>query len=396
MLLVREMYTTFLYFNQPACSSEVHPCLLGYFPSSRRLSSTSVVFSEDLHDALESKPLWDVLTSSEHLPELGSRQLLDVQALVAGDAGGHVSFLLGVDDVQAWHGLDSKLLGHLLRQVLGVVGAVEVLSVQAGLASGHVSSDDEVGASVVLPDDHVLDRLPRTRHVHAVRQVGPVDLWVGGLLLEHLVGSVPHHARDVVVLGWSAGRVDEDNAVASDVVGVESSREELVVSLVDRVPALEGHNVDVGWEHLPDLGWGLAGEDSRRLLEPVDLSSQVDAAPLHGDRLNTRVLEGAGAVALLRLERLVWLVGRRDLHDREVLALVGQQDVHSRGEGLVGGVHDNGQAEEQARRHSHGLHDGLVLLLVHESGERGEPSDGQELDVAGVPVAALDGPSLPM
>mmetsp|Transcript_7158 Transcript_7158/g.25944 ORF Transcript_7158/g.25944 Transcript_7158/m.25944 type:complete len:411 (-) Transcript_7158:345-1577(-) len=354
----------------------------------------SAAFPEDFDDGLEGEPLWDVLPGPEHLPELRSGELLDGEALVRSDVGGDVALLLGVHDVQRRHGLDPELLAVGLGEVLGVVGAVKVLAIQAGLAAGHVPADDEVGAPVVLPDDHVLDGLPGSGHVHRVGQVGPVHLWVRGLLLEDLVGPVPDDARDVVVLGGAAGRVDQDHAVVPDVLGVQGPGEQLVVRLVHRVAALEGHDVDVGGEHGPHLGGGLAGEDPRGELQTVNLSSHVRASPLHGDHLDSRVLERGGAVALLRLQRLVGLVGGLDLHDGEVLAVVREQDLHSRGEGVVVGVHDDGKAEEQAAREPHGLHHGLVLLLVHEPLERGEPSDHQELHVAGVPVAELDGPAL--
>jgi len=69
---------------------------------------------------------------------------------------------------------------------LRVVGAVEVLAVDAGLAARHVAADDEVRAAVVLADDHVLDGLAGARHVHGVGQVRPRDARVLRLLLQDL------------------------------------------------------------------------------------------------------------------------------------------------------------------------------------------------------------------
>merc|ERR1719375_2961889 len=102
------------------------------------------VLPEDLNDGLEGEPLWDVLPGPEHLPELRSGELLDGEALVRSDVGGDVALLLGVHDVQRRHGLDPELLAVGLGEVLGVVGAVKVLVIQAGLAAGHVPADDEV------------------------------------------------------------------------------------------------------------------------------------------------------------------------------------------------------------------------------------------------------------
>lgn len=52
-------------------------------------------------------------------------------------------------------------------------------------------TDDEVGASVVLADHHVLEGLAGAGHVHRVGQVGPVDARVLRLLLQHL-----HHQKE--------------------------------------------------------------------------------------------------------------------------------------------------------------------------------------------------------
>ena len=46
----------------------------------------------------------------------------------------------------------------------------------------------------------MLDGFPGPRHVHAVGQVGPPQLGVAHLLLQHLVGAEPHNPRDVIIL----------------------------------------------------------------------------------------------------------------------------------------------------------------------------------------------------
>ena len=43
--------------------------------------------------------------------------------------------------------LHAELRSVLLRKVLGIVRSIEVVTSQAALAAGHVSSDDEVSAS---------------------------------------------------------------------------------------------------------------------------------------------------------------------------------------------------------------------------------------------------------
>lgn len=46
----------------------------------------------------------------------------------------------------------------------------------------------------------MLDGFPGPRHVHAVGQVGPPQLGVAHLLLQHLVGAEPHNPWDVIIL----------------------------------------------------------------------------------------------------------------------------------------------------------------------------------------------------
>ena len=54
--------------------------------------------------------------------------------------------------------------------------------------------------TVVLADDHVLDGLPGSGHVHRVGQIRPPQAGVGGLRLEHLVRQEADLPGDVVVL----------------------------------------------------------------------------------------------------------------------------------------------------------------------------------------------------
>lgn len=54
--------------------------------------------------------------------------------------------------------------------------------------------------TVVLADDHVLNGLPGSCHVHGVGQVCPADGRVVDFLLEHLISVVAHNAWDVIIL----------------------------------------------------------------------------------------------------------------------------------------------------------------------------------------------------
>mmetsp|Transcript_22925 Transcript_22925/g.43643 ORF Transcript_22925/g.43643 Transcript_22925/m.43643 type:complete len:264 (+) Transcript_22925:71-862(+) len=205
-----------------------------------------LVGAQNFHNRLECKPLWDVLTATQHLAELGPRKVLAGQTLGLSYVRGDVPLLLCIAQVQRRHRLHSHLGGLGLGQVLGIVCAVEVLAVKARLRASHVAPDDEVGASVVLADDHVLDGFTGSCHVHGVRQVGPENLGVGRLLLQHLVRLVAHCTGDVISLGGAAGGVHEDHGPVAHVVGVKRAGEELVVRAVHGVAALERHHVHAG------------------------------------------------------------------------------------------------------------------------------------------------------
>jgi len=232
-------------------------------------SDCLLVISEDLDDRLEGEPFGDVLSSSEHLSELGSGQFLEIEVLFLGFVGGDVSLGFGVDKVQGRNGCDSELFTVGLGNVLGFVGTVVIISGDGGLGSGHVTSDDEMGASEILADHHVLDGLTGSGHVHGVRKVFPEHAVVLGFFLKDLVGLVSDDSRDIIGLGRSAGRVDEDDSVLSDEGIVEGTGEKLVVSSVDRVTALEGDDVLVVREPGADLGGVLQGKSRVGRLSPV-------------------------------------------------------------------------------------------------------------------------------
>jgi hypothetical protein len=115
-----------------------------------------LLLTENLNNRLEGEPLRDVIATAQHLPELGARELLLVEALSLGLLSSDVALLLGVDEVEGRHGDHAELRAVLLGEVLGVVGAVEVLAGDAALGASHVTADDEVCATEVLADHHVL------------------------------------------------------------------------------------------------------------------------------------------------------------------------------------------------------------------------------------------------
>jgi len=93
----------------------------------------------------------------------------------------------------------SKQHGWLAQVELGPVpSAAEPASscCQSDKGSQQISA----GCTIVLADDHVLNGLAGSSHVHGVGQVCPADGGVTDLLLQNLIRVVAHDARDVVIL----------------------------------------------------------------------------------------------------------------------------------------------------------------------------------------------------
>merc|ERR1719387_623799 len=62
----------------------------GAAPDARKLAGLLPLSAEDVDDRLEGKPLGDLVAGAQHLTELGTRELLDLEALLLGGIGGHV------------------------------------------------------------------------------------------------------------------------------------------------------------------------------------------------------------------------------------------------------------------------------------------------------------------
>ena len=327
------------------------------------------------------------------MAELGAAELLDVETLLLGDIGGDVAFFFGVHDVQARDGFHAELSRVRLGQVLGVVRAVKVFSVEGRLGTSHIATDDEVRAAVVLTNDHVLNSFARTRHVHGVREVGPANLRVLHLFREDDVRLVSHQARDVVVLGRTHGRVNEAHGVLTDVFRVQSASEELVVRAVHRVAALERHDILTRGQPRAHLGGRRARKRSLRNVQTLNLTTDVILATLHGDHRHAGMLDGARPVAHLRLFRLIRLPLRLHRQHADVLALILEQHSVARLGVLAIRVQHDRQPEQQlAPLQPHRLHAVFVLVLVHEPSQRREPPRAQQLDVARVSIRQLERP----
>ena len=95
----------------------------------------------------------------------------------------------------------------LPEELLGIVRAIEGLTVGVVARSSMITADDEMRAAVVLADDAVPDRLARSTHAHGKGKHGELHGSVGILREQQLVAA---HAREVVHvarLGHANGRM---------------------------------------------------------------------------------------------------------------------------------------------------------------------------------------------
>lgn len=216
------------------------------------LRAGRVRLAEDLDDLGVREPLGDLTTASESGAQLGTGDVggadvlgdsVDGSVLVAvGEVGHHLE---GND-------LDTELIPVLLDGVLGVVGAVEVDTLAVLAGAGVVTSDNEVGGTMVLADDGVPDGLTGTTHSHGQWQETQDGHAVGVSWQKRLVDTDSGEVVDVTRLGQTDDGVDQDIGV----VRASGADSELTVGAVHGVSGLEGDNLGPAQlvEVLADLG----------------------------------------------------------------------------------------------------------------------------------------------
>ena len=187
--------------------------------------------------------------------------------------------LLDVDHVLEIDHLDADLVLVLAEQILGVVGAVEILAGRVLARARMVAPDDEMGAAVVLADQRVPDRLARAGHAHGEVQQAHRG-GGGGVLVEHrLVAAHPGEVVDVARLGQAHHRVDQQVGLGF-LGGAEG---QLLVGAVQRVAGLEGD--DLAPAELAEIGAQLVRRVAaaaeivmRRRLDAGDRAAEIDLA----------------------------------------------------------------------------------------------------------------------
>ena len=370
-----------------------------------------VGLAEDADDLGVGEPLGDLGAGAQTLAELGAG---DVE--LAGGLGDLVDglVLVGVGEVGhhlEGNDLDAELLAVLLDGVLGVVGAVEVLALAVAAGTGVVAADNEVGGTVVLADDGVPDGLAGTTHAHGERKQTEDGHAVGVAVHDGLVDTDASEVVNVTGLGQADDGVDEDVGLS----GAGGNDGELTVSAVHGVAGLESDNLGPAklLEVKTELGRGVAESDVvvvHEALDGLDLATDVDVAGGVVEVLDGRVgLVTVGVEDELGLGLLVGPVDILDGQDTDVavVAVVTESDT---GAGLeahaldlvLGKVKVDGHGEEVAVGETVVLADAepgqrgllvpcscscpcnqpIVVLLVHETLQRGEATVDDELKIA--------------
>ena len=197
-----------------------------------------VGLAQNLDNLGVGEPLGDVSTGAQTATELGTG---DVEGLDAsGDlVNGTVLISVGqVGNHLELDNLNAELVLVLLNGVLGIVGAVEVLALRVGTRTGVITTNNEVGGTVILTDDSVPDGLTGTTHTHGQTEQTQDGHAVGVTGKESLVGADTGEVVNVTGFGKTDNGVDQDIGLAR--AGRADSQ--FTVSTVHGVTSLESDN----------------------------------------------------------------------------------------------------------------------------------------------------------
>ena len=343
---------------------------------------------ENLDHVGEGEPGRDINTLLEPAAELGTGDGLDATAL--GDLVNLkvLTAVLDVDHVVVGQDLDAELALEGTDQVLGIVVSVEVLSVSVLTGTGVVTTNDEVGGTVVLTDEGVPQSFPGSSHSHGKGEEAEGGHARGVGLQQLQVDPDTGEVIDVSRLGHTDNGVDEHVGL-----GVAGSTEgQLTVRAMHGVTGLEGNNTDVAVlaEGSPDLGGGHTEiikvvVDGER--DSLKLTSQV-----HVGGLVEEVLDGGVTLVIggtehhLGFTSLVRSVDGADGQDSEgVSVLVSEGDTVTNLVGLgslLSDIKGDGHGPDLSIGQPGGLDDALVVVFVEETLEGGETTVEEHLDIA--------------
>lgn len=216
-------------------------------------SARGVGLAQNLDNLGVGEPLGDVGAGAQTTAELGTG---DVEGLDASGDLVNGAVLIGIGEVGnhlEFDDLDAELVLVLLDGVLGIVGAVEVLALGVGTRTGVVTSDNEVGGTMVLADNGVPDGLTGTTHTHGQTEETQDGHAVGVAGEEGLVCADTGEVVNVTGLGETDNGVNQDIGLA----GTGRADSQLTVGTVHGVTSLEGD--DAGPAQLVEVDAQLCG-----------------------------------------------------------------------------------------------------------------------------------------
>lgn len=181
------------------------------------------------------EPLGNMGTGAQTTAELGTG---DVEGLDASGDLVNGAVLVGIGEVGdhlEFDNLDAELILVLLDGVLSIVGTVEILALGVGTRTGVVTTNNEVGSTMVLADDGVPDGLTGTTHTHGQTEETQDGHAVGVTGKERLVCADTGEVVNVTGLGQTDNRVNQDIGLA----GTSRADSQLTVSTVHGVTGLE-------------------------------------------------------------------------------------------------------------------------------------------------------------
>lgn len=273
--------------------------------------------AQDLDNLGVGEPFGDVSTGAQTLTQLGTGNVKGAD--ISGDLVLGLVFInvRAVGDLLELDDLDTQLALVLLDSVLSVVGAVEVLTLGVLTGAGVVTTNNEVGGTMVLPDDGVPDGLTGTTHTHGQGQETQDGHTVGVTGEESLVGTDTGEVVNVTGLGKTNNGVDQDVGL----VGAGSTDSQLTVSSVHGVSGLESDNS--GPAELVEVDTELCGSVAQgdivvvvELVDGLDFTTNVELFGLVVEELDGGVVLVTTKDQLAFLDPILALVWA---HAQEIL-----------------------------------------------------------------------------
>ena len=273
--------------------------------------------AQDLDNLGVGEPFGDVSTGAQTLTQLGTGNVKGAD--ISGDLVLGLVFInvRAVGDLLELDDLDTQLALVLLDSVLSVVGAVEVLTLGVLTGTGVVTANNEVGGTMVLPDDGVPDGLTGTTHTHGQGQETQDGHTVGVTGEESLVGTDTGEVVNVTGLGKTNNGVDQDVGL----VGAGSTDSQLTVSSVHGVSGLESDNS--GPAELVEVDTELCGSVAQgdivvvvELVDGLDFTTNVELFGLVVEELDGGVVLVTTKDQLAFLDPILALVWA---HAQEIL-----------------------------------------------------------------------------